>query len=194
MIRGTVFPNRQALLAVALLDTAGQFQSFEFILDTGFDGDLSLPAQTIQTLVAVRLSPSIIELADGSRTMVPTWRATALWDGERRSVTLTESEGEALLGMSLLWGNHISLAARAFGDLVIERLGVTPGPNPWAFRRPLTSSQLFFPVVFAGFPPVLNCAIFQCCYNANSKEQSGRPDLWKIGQWNQRRRRRARRS
>ena len=123
MIRGTVFPNRQALLAVALLDTAGQFQPFEFVLDTGFDGDLSLPAQTIQTLVAVLLSPSIIELADGSRTMVPTWRATALWDGERRSVTLTESEGEALLGMSLLWGNHIALEAKDFGDLVIERLG-----------------------------------------------------------------------
>ena len=123
MIRGTVFPNRQALLAVALLDTAGQFQPFEFVLDTGFDGDLSLPAQTIQTLVAVRLSPSIIELADGSRTTAHTWEATALWDGERRTVSIMESEGEPLLGMSLLWGNHISLAAKAFGDLVIERLG-----------------------------------------------------------------------
>ena len=123
MIRGTVFPNRQALLAVALLDTAGQFQPFEFVLDTGFDGDLSLPAQTIQTLVAVRLSPSIIELADGSRTTAHTWEATALWDGERRTVSIMESEGDPLLGMSLLWGNHISLAAEAFGDLVIERLG-----------------------------------------------------------------------
>ena len=123
MIRGTVFPNRQALIAVALLDTAGQFQSFEFILDTGFDGDLSLPAQTIQTLVAVRLSPSIIELADGSRTTAHTWEATALWDGERRTVSIMESEGEPLLGMSLLWGNHIALEAKDFGDLVIERLG-----------------------------------------------------------------------
>ena len=122
MIRGTVFPNRQALLAVALLDTAGQFQPFEFVLDTGFDGDLSLPAQTIQTLVAVRLSPSIIELADGSRTTAHTWEATALWDGERRTVSIMESEGDPLLGMSLLWGNHISLAAKDFGDLVIERL------------------------------------------------------------------------
>ena len=50
MIRGTVFPNRQALIAVALLDTAGQFQPCEFILDTGFDGDLSLPRRTLQRL------------------------------------------------------------------------------------------------------------------------------------------------
>ena len=123
MIRGTVFPNRQALLAVALLDPAGQFQPFEFVLDTGFDGDLSLPARTIQTLAIRRLLPSIAELADGSRTMVPTWSATALWDGERRTVSIMESEGEPLLGMGLLWGNHISLAAKDFGDLVIERMG-----------------------------------------------------------------------
>ena len=123
MIRGTVFPNRQALLAVALLDTAGQFQSFEFILDTGFDGDLSLPRQTLQRLDAFLEGGQPVELADGSRTTAPTWRATALWDGERRTVSIMESEGEPLLGMNLLWGNHISLTARAFGDLVIERLG-----------------------------------------------------------------------
>ena len=122
MIRGTVFPNRQALLAVALLDTAGQFQSFDFVLDTGFDGDLSLPSQTIQTLVAVRLSPSIIELADGSRTTAHTWAATALWDGERRTVSIMESEGDPLLGMSLLWGNHIALEAKDFGGVVIEQM------------------------------------------------------------------------
>ncbi len=123
MIRGTVFPNRQALIAVALLDTAGQFQSFEFILDTGFDGNLSLPRQTLQRLDARPAGRLPIELADGSRTTAPTWRVTALWDGERRMLTIMESEGEPLLGMNLLWGNHISLAAKAFGDLVIERLG-----------------------------------------------------------------------
>ena len=122
MIRGTVFPNRQALIAVALLDTAGQFQPFEFVLDTGFDGDLSLPARTLQTLAIRRLLPSIAELADGSRMMVPTWAATALWDGERRTVSIMESEGEPLLGMNLLWGNHIALEAKDFGGVVIERM------------------------------------------------------------------------
>ena len=123
MIRGTVFPNRQALIAVALLDTAGQFQSFEFILDTGFDGDLSLPRQTLQRLDAFLEGGQPVELADGSRTTANIWAATALWDGERRTVSIMESEGEPLLGMNLLWGNHISLDAKAFGDLVIERLG-----------------------------------------------------------------------
>ena len=123
MIRGTVFPNRQALIAVALLDPAGQFQSFDFILDTGFDGDLSLPRQTLQRLDAFLEGGQPVELADGSRTTANIWATTALWDGERRTVSIMESEGEPLLGMNLLWGNHISLDAKAFGDLVIERLG-----------------------------------------------------------------------
>ena len=122
MISGTVFPNRQALIAVALLDAAGQFQSFDFVLDTGFDGNLSLPRQTLQRLAVIPRGGQPVELADGSRTTFPTWRATILWDGERRMLTIMESEGEPLLGMNLLWGNHISLAAKDFGDLVIERL------------------------------------------------------------------------
>lgn len=122
MIRGTVFPNRQALIAVALLDAAGQFQPCEFILDTGFDGNLSLPRRTLQGLEVIPRGGQPVELADGSRTTAPTWRATILWDGERRNITVMESEGEPLLGMNLLWGNHIALEARAFGGVVIERL------------------------------------------------------------------------
>ena len=54
MISGTVFPNREALVAVELLSADGQFQPFEFILDTGFTGDLSLPSGTIRTLLTGR--------------------------------------------------------------------------------------------------------------------------------------------
>ena len=100
MIRGTVFPNRQALLAVALLDPAGQFQSFEFILDTGFDGNLSLPRRILQRLDARPAGRLPIELADGSRTTTPTWRVTSLWDGERRMLTIMDSGGG---GGSLCW-------------------------------------------------------------------------------------------
>ena len=122
MIRGTVFPNRQALVAVSLLDATGQFQTFEFILDTGFDGDLSLPRRTLQRLEVLFESRLPVELADGSRSTAPIWQATALWDGERRTITVMESEGEPLLGMNLLWGNHIALEAKALGGVVIERL------------------------------------------------------------------------
>ncbi len=122
MISGTVFPNREALVAVELLSADGQFQPFEFILDTGFNGDLSLPYQTIQTLTARRRTRSPMELADGSQATVYTWRATALWDDNPRPVIIVESDGEPLLGMGLLWQNRITLEARPYGSVVITRL------------------------------------------------------------------------
>ena len=122
MINGTVFPNRQALVAVELLAADGQFQPFDFILDTGFDGDLSLPPRTIRNLVVVRHLRLPVELADGSETNVYTWRATALWDDNPRPVIIMESDGDPLLGMGILWQNRITLEARSFGN-VIERLG-----------------------------------------------------------------------
>ena len=122
MISGTVFPNREALVAVELLSADGQFQPFEFILDTGFTGDLSLPSGTIRTLLTGRRAQSQVELADGSKPTVYTWQATALWDNETRPVLIVESDGDPLLGMGLLWQNRITLEARPYGSVVIARL------------------------------------------------------------------------
>ncbi len=122
MINGTVSPDRQALVAVELLSADGQFQPFEFILDTGFTGDLSLPLQTLRQLAVLPEVGLPVELADGSRIIAPTWQATALWDHNPRKVLILESDGEPLLGMGLLWQNRITLEARPYGSLVIARL------------------------------------------------------------------------
>ena len=72
MIRGAVFPNRQALVAVELLAAAGQFQPFEFVLDTGFNGDLSLPSRTIRTLSTGRRTSSLGRV---NKPVFPDWIA-----------------------------------------------------------------------------------------------------------------------
>ena len=122
MISGTVFPDRQARLTVELLSADGQFQPFEFILDTGFTGDLSLSRRTLQQLAVISDGELPLELADGSRTSTSTWQATALWDTNPRPVLILESDGEPLLGMGLLWQNRITLEARPYGSVVIARL------------------------------------------------------------------------
>ena len=123
MISGTVWPNRRAIVAVELLGADGQFRSFNFVLDTGFDGDLSLPAQTLQGLDATPAGDYAAELADGSHIMAPAWSATALWEGAPRTILIAESAGEPLLGMDLLWQSRITLEARAYGPVNIEPLG-----------------------------------------------------------------------
>ena len=123
MISGTVWPNRRAIVAVELLGADGQFQPFDFALDTGFDGALSLPSQTLHGLVVAVESERAFELADGSRTTARTWAATALWDGTPRAILIVEMAGERLLGMDLLWQSRITLEARAYGPVEITPLG-----------------------------------------------------------------------
>ena len=122
MISGAVWPNRRAIVAVALLAADGQFKPFDFTLDTGFDGDLSLPSQILQELAVAVESERAFELADGSRTTARTWSATALWDGTPRAVLIVEMAGERLLGMDLLWQSRITLEARAYGPVEIAPL------------------------------------------------------------------------
>ena len=123
MIRGTVGSNRRAMVAVELRAADGQFQSFDFILDTGFDGNLSLPAPILRGLEAAPGLERIIELADGSRTTAYEWSAIVRWEGATRPITIAESAGEPLLGMELLWQSRITLETRAYGPVLIEPLG-----------------------------------------------------------------------
>ena len=123
MIRGEVRPNRRAMLAVELRTADGQFQSFDFILDTGFDGGLSLPAPILRGLDAAPAGEHRFELADGSRTTAYEWSAIVRWYGAARPITIAESAGEPLLGMELLWQSRITLETRAYGPVLIEPLG-----------------------------------------------------------------------
>ena len=123
MIRGEVRPNRRAMVAVELLAADGQLQSFNFALDTGFDGDLSLPSQILRGLDAAAEGEHLFELADGSKTTIYGWSATVRWEGVLRDVLILESAGEPLLGMELLWQSRITLETRAYGPVLIEPLG-----------------------------------------------------------------------
>ena len=123
MISGTVRSNRRAIVDVELLAADGQFQSFNFILDTGFDGELSLPLRTLQGLDATPEGDYRIELADGSHVVSHTWGAIVRWEGVLRDVLILESAGEPLLGMELLWQSRITLETRAYGPVLIEPLG-----------------------------------------------------------------------
>ena len=48
MIRGEVGGNQQALATIEIIDSEGRPRAVEAVLDTGFTGYLTLPAETIQ--------------------------------------------------------------------------------------------------------------------------------------------------
>ncbi len=76
--------------------------SVEFIVDTGFDGDLSLPAALLGQLDAAFSAERIIRLADGSIHRRPYYEILIDWDGEERLTEITVLENDPLLGALLL--------------------------------------------------------------------------------------------
>lgn len=122
MITGEVTPEREAIIDVRVAGPGGVEVQVRAVLDTGFNGSLPLPAALIAELnLPPRGSvPSV--LADGSRIDAFICKAFALWNGRRVPIAVQQSEGDILLGMSLLLGNLVTLEVVDGGLVTIEEL------------------------------------------------------------------------
>ena len=66
MITGTVSADREAIVSLRLRGSDGREQEIEAIIDTAFDGFLTLPHNVIETIGLSRLGTGRVLLADGS--------------------------------------------------------------------------------------------------------------------------------
>jgi len=103
----------------------GQKQKIEAIIDTGFDGYLSLPSSIVVRLGLVWRQRGRALLADGSESVFDIYEATVIWDGEARQIPVDEAETAPLVGMSLLEGYELSVQARPGGNVIIRSLSQT---------------------------------------------------------------------
>ena len=111
------------LAPVDLIASDGEIHTIEAILDTGFEGDLTLPADVVHRLGLPLFDEFILNLADGSSARVLGYEGQVILHGRRRNVLVLESGGEALVGMNLLWRNRITIDVHANGPVTIEELG-----------------------------------------------------------------------
>jgi clan AA aspartic protease len=91
----------------------GQALEIEAIIDTGFDGWLSLPSSVIVSLGLVWRQRGRALLADGRESVFDIYEATVDWDGEARRIPVDEAETAPLVGMSLLEGYELTVEAQA---------------------------------------------------------------------------------
>ena len=122
MIEGGVTANRQAVVAVDIIDGQGHARTVDFVLDTGFTGYLTLPAASIRQLALHSVGQRTFELANGELFDFEAYLATVNWHGIPADALVLESDSTPLLGMTLLWGSRVTLDALAGGDVVIEDL------------------------------------------------------------------------
>ena len=113
----------EAVAPVPVMNRNGQFQPCEFILDTGFDGFLALPAELIQRLGQEPAESVFVTFANGRQELWNAWHCRILWHDLPRDLVIFESRGETLLGMALLEGSQVNIQVRIDGAVVIEELG-----------------------------------------------------------------------
>jgi clan AA aspartic protease len=95
----------------------------EFIVDTGFEGDMTLPSDILRQLNAQPLFLSVRTLADGTVRECPVYRITIEWNDEPREVEVLALENNPLLGTYLLDGCHLDIEMEEGGEIVIELPG-----------------------------------------------------------------------
>jgi clan AA aspartic protease len=92
----------------------------EFILDTGFEGDLSLPSNILRQLDTHLLFLSLRAMGDGSLRECPGYHLAWQWNDEPRTVEILALEHNPLLGTMLLESCHLDVDMAEGGEVVIE--------------------------------------------------------------------------
>lgn len=100
----------------------GQEQEIEAVIDTGFNGFLTLPPSQITALVLPRLGRGRAILADGSEDVFDIYEVTVMWDSQWLPVEADAADTDALVGMALLDGYELRIQVVDGGSVSIEAL------------------------------------------------------------------------
>jgi clan AA aspartic protease len=122
MIYGVVNLRREATLPIVVGNSSGQREVIDVVIDTGFDGFLSLPSDIITRLDLPWTISNPATLGDGSETLFDFYAGTVIWDGQYRTIDIAESDTEPLLGMAMLYGYRLQVDTIEGGLVKIEAL------------------------------------------------------------------------
>ena len=127
MITGRVTAQRRVVVEITLRGFAGESDRISAIVDTGYNGWLSLPVKTINRLRWRWKRRSRAEVADGRLVPVDIYEGLVEWDGHSRAIPVDAAETHPLIGMSLIWKHDLHVSAVTNGEVRI--VSFNPPPN-----------------------------------------------------------------
>lgn len=101
----------------------GRLVPVEFVVDTGFEGDLSVPSDLVRLLDAQPRFLTRRKLADGTHLDCPVYQIVLDWNGEPHTIEALVLENNPLLGTLLLDGCRLEVEMEESGEVVIELPG-----------------------------------------------------------------------
>ena len=120
MMTGRVTARREATLPLTVIGPNQHQHAVDAVLDTGFNGFLTIPSHVVRTLRLPFVGHRRATLGDGSIIVLDLYLATLLWHEQEREVLVLQADGEPLVGMTLLYGSRVVLHVVDDGDVLIE--------------------------------------------------------------------------
>lgn len=122
MIRGTVSGQPEARIRLQLRGPGGVVVGVTAVIDTGFTGQLTLPAQVVAALGLNSPSAMTMVQADGSAVRFDAYLVEVEWNGVWVSAVAAAVSGKPLVGMKLLLGHELRVAVVPGGAVEISPL------------------------------------------------------------------------
>lgn len=119
MIQGTVV-GLQARMAVILRLPDRLDLEIECVVDTGFEGFLTLPSAAITELDLPYAARIDANLADSSSVSTNVYFATILWNGVERDIAVLGMGHRPLIGTALLADYHLSIDFYDGGTVILD--------------------------------------------------------------------------
>jgi len=101
LIAGRVNEVGVVLVDLLVESPTGDSDTVSCMVDTGFDGLLTLPAAIIESLGLEERGQTGVILADGTQTKMTYYPAIVQWHGRKETLEILEADNLPLIGMSL---------------------------------------------------------------------------------------------
>jgi clan AA aspartic protease len=109
MITGIVNADFEPIISLSICGSDGKVYTQKAIVDTGFNGWLSLPSDLIAELNLEWKRRGRAILGDGTECVFDVYEAVLVWDGNMLTIPIDEADSEPLVGMSLMEGYQLTV-------------------------------------------------------------------------------------
>ena len=123
MITGIVNADFEPIIPLSVCGVDGKIYTQDAIVDTGFNGWLSLPPDLITQLDLKWKRRGRAILGDGSECVFNVYEAVLVWDGSFLTIPVDEADSEPLIGMSLMEGYQLVVQVLENGLVELQRVG-----------------------------------------------------------------------
>lgn len=122
MITGAVNAEFEPIVPLPIRHPDGKVYTQDAIVDTGFNGWLSLPPALIAQLNLRWKRRGRAILGDGSECVFNVYEAVVIWDGNLLTIPIDEADSEPLVGMSLMEDYQLTIQVFEGGRVELSKV------------------------------------------------------------------------